>query len=151
MDRSKDSRDAAAVALASLLFMPVSEVVHADEAKKDATTVKQLRAQDLTGIPGKEAVMFTVAYLPGGASLPHRHDADVFMYVLEGSIVTQLDGKAPLTLKAGETFYESPTDVLRTSANASNTHPAKFLMFMVKDKGQPASLSPAVSLRPNDG
>ena len=138
MDQSKDSRNAAAVALASLLFVPVGEVVQAEEPKKEATTVKQLLAQDLAGMPGKEAVMLAVEYPPGGASLPDRNDADVFVYVLEGSIVTQVDGKAPVTLRAGETFHESPTDFRRTSANASSTHPAKFLMFMVKDKGKPA-------------
>jgi quercetin dioxygenase-like cupin family protein len=139
MECPKDSRNAAVVALASLLFMPVGEVVRAEEAKKEPTTVKQLMAQDLAGIPGKEVVMLTVEYLPGGSSLPHRHDADVFVYVLEGSIVTQVDGKEPVTLKAGETFHESPTDIHRKSANASSTQSAKFLVLMVKDKGKPAT------------
>jgi len=139
MECSKDSRNAAVVALASLLFMPIGEVARAEEAKKEATTVKQLMTQDLAGIPGKEVVMLTVEYVPGGSSLPHRHDADVFVYVLEGSIVTQVDGQEPVTLKAGETFHESPTDVHRKSANASSSQPAKFLVLMVKDKGKPAT------------
>jgi quercetin dioxygenase-like cupin family protein len=134
-----ESRNAAAVALASLLFMPVGEVVRAEEPAKKEATVKPLMTQDLAGIPGKEALMLTVEYLPGGASMPHRHDADVFVYVLEGSIITQVDGKEPVTLKAGETFHEGPTDIHRKSANASANQPAKFLVFMVKDKGKPAT------------
>jgi quercetin dioxygenase-like cupin family protein len=139
MNRQMESRNAAAVALASLLFMPVGEVVRAEEPAKKEATVKPLMTQDLAGIPGKEALMLTVEYLPGGASMPHRHDADVFVYVLEGSIITQVDGKEPVTLKAGETFHEGPTDIHRKSANASASQPAKFLVFMVKDKGKPAT------------
>jgi quercetin dioxygenase-like cupin family protein len=138
MNRPVDSKGVAAFALASLLFLPGSAPVCAEESKS-ASVVKALMSQDLAGIPGKEAIVLTVEYLPGGVSMPHRHDADVFVYVLEGSIVTQVDGQEAKTLKAGETFHESPTDVHRKSANASSTQPAKFLVFMVKDKGKPAS------------
>ena len=98
-----------------------------------------LLTRDLAGIPGKEAVMLTVEMGPGQASKPHRHDADVFVYVLEGSIVMQAQGQEAKTLKAGETFHENPSDVHLVSANASKTQPAKFLVFMVKDKGKPAT------------
>ena len=107
---------------------------------KDAAVVKPLMTQDLTGVPGKEALMLTVEYLPGGASMPHRHGADVFVYVLEGSLIMQVDGKPPVTLGPGQTFYESPSDVHRQSANASKTAPAKFVVFIVKDKGKPVTL-----------
>ncbi len=101
--------------------------------------VKPLLQQDLPGIPGKEVVMSTVEYLPGGASMPHRHDAEVFVYVLEGSLLMQVDGKPPVTLGPGQTFHESPSDVHRQSANASKTAPAKFVAFIVKDKGKPVT------------
>ena len=106
---------------------------------KDSTKVQPLLTQDLADIPGKEVVVLTVTYLPGGASLPHRHDADVFVYVLEGSVVMQVDGKPPVTLGPGQTFHESPADVHRQSANASATKPAKFVVFMIKDKNKPAT------------
>jgi quercetin dioxygenase-like cupin family protein len=83
--------------------------------------------------------MLTVEYPPGGASKAHRHDADVFVYVLEGSVIMQVDGQQPVTLTSGQTFHESPTDIHRTSANASKTAPAKFLVFIVKDKGKPVT------------
>jgi quercetin dioxygenase-like cupin family protein len=117
---------------------------HADpadhtEQAKDRGTVQPLSTQDLADIPGKEVVMLTVTYLPGGASLPHRHDADVFVYVLEGSVVMQVDGQPAVTLGPGQTFHESPTDIHRQSANASATKPAKFVVFMIKDKNKPAT------------
>ena len=108
-------------------------------APPGAPTVAQLMARDLDGISNKEALLITVTYLPGGASLPHRHDAQVFVYVLEGAMTMQVDGSAPVTLRPGQTFYEGPQDVHRVSANASQTEPAKILVFMVKDKRKPAS------------
>jgi quercetin dioxygenase-like cupin family protein len=106
---------------------------------KDRGTVQPLLTQDLPDIPGKEVVMLTVTYLPAGASLPHRHDADVFVYVLEGSVLMQVDGQPAVTLGPGQTFHESPSDIHRQSANASATQPAKFVVFMIKDKNRPAT------------
>ena len=83
--------------------------------------------------------MSTVTYPPGGASPPHRHDAQVFVYVLEGELIMQVRGGAKVTLRPGETFYESPDDVHEVSANASKTAPAKFLVFIIKDKGAPTT------------
>ena len=99
--------------------------------------VAPLMAKDLAGVDGKEIIMSTVEYPPGGKSVPHRHDANVIVYVLQGTLSMQVDGHEPVTLKPGDTFYESPNDVHRVSANASKTEPAKFLVFMVKDKGKP--------------
>ena len=107
---------------------------------KNSGTVQLLLTQDLPDIPGKEVVVLTVTYLPGGASLPHRHDADVFVYVLEGSVVMQVDGQPAVTVGPGQTFHESPADIHRQSANASATQPAKFVVFMIKDKNKPATL-----------
>ena len=59
------------------------------------------------------------------------------VYVLEGSIVMQVKGGAAITLAPGQTFYEGPDDVHIVSRNASKTAPAKFVVFLVKDKGAP--------------
>lgn len=101
--------------------------------------VDTLIQKDLLGAPDKEILMITVEYVPGGASLPHRHDAQVFVYVLEGALTMQIEGTPPRVIRKGETFYESPTDVHQTSANASATAPAKILVFIVKAKGAPVS------------
>ena len=104
------------------------------------TKVSPLVTKDLAGVPGKEAVMLTVEYAPGAASSAHRHNANTFVYVLEGSVVMQVEGGKPVTLGPGETFYESPSDVHAVSKNASDSKPARFLVFFVKDKGAPALL-----------
>src|SRR5215467_1070975 len=108
-------------------------------AAQDAK-VTPLMTKDLTGIAGKEATMITVEYAPGGSSAEHRHNAHTFVYVLEGAMVMQVKGGKEVTLGPGETFYESPEDVHTVSRNASNTKPAKFLVFFVKQKGAPASV-----------
>jgi quercetin dioxygenase-like cupin family protein len=110
-------------------------VMQADDAK-----VTPLMAKDLTGIAGKEGSMVTVEYPPGASSLEHRHNAYTFVYVLEGSVVMQVKGGKEVTLGPGQTFYESPEDIHTVSKNASNTKPAKFLVFFVKDKGAPPTV-----------
>jgi len=100
--------------------------------------VTPLMSKELAGITGKEAVMLTVEYAPGASSTRHRHNANTFVYVLEGSIVMQVEGGKAVTLGPGETFYESPDDVHVVSKNASDSRPAKFLVFFVKEKGAPS-------------
>jgi quercetin dioxygenase-like cupin family protein len=104
-----------------------------------SAAVEQLMDEDLAGVPGKELLMLTVEYLPAGASLPHRHDAQVFVYVLQGELSMQIAGSPAVTLRQGETFYENPSDIHLVSANASKTAPAKILVFILKNKGAPVS------------
>ena len=102
-----------------------------------AADVKELFAIDLADYPSKESRMLEVSYPPGAQDAVHRHDAHAFVYVLEGEIVMQLKGQPPVTLKAGQTFYEGPTDVHVVGRNASNSAPARFLVVLLKAKGAP--------------
>ena len=116
------------LALACLM----SGTLVAQEAK-----VTPLFSKDLTEFPGKEGVMITVEYPPGSTDPIHRHNAHGFIYVLEGSIVMQVRGGKEVILTPGQTFYEGPSDVHVVGRNASQTKPAKFVVFFVKDKGAP--------------
>ena len=100
--------------------------------------VTTVLSKDLMDIPGKEGLMLTVEYPPGGSDPIHRHNAHAFVYVLEGSIVMQVRGGRETTLTPGQTFYEGPDDVHVVGRNASQTKPAKFVVLLVKDKGAPA-------------
>ena len=99
--------------------------------------VTPLMSKDLKDIPGREVVMITVEYAPGGSDPIHRHDAQAFVYMLEGSVVMELNGGKQVTLKPGETFYEGPDDIHTVGRNASSTKPAKFLALFIKNKGAP--------------
>ena len=99
--------------------------------------VTPLMSKDLTDFPGKEVLMITVEYPPGWSDPVHRHNAQAFVYVLEGSVVMQVKGGKQVTLTPGQTFYEGPDDVHLVGRNASTTKPAKFLVVLVKNKGAP--------------
>lgn len=122
------------VAQATLVgaFCLLSTFASAEDAK-----INPLLTKDLTGLAGKEGTMLMVEYAPGGSTDKHRHNAHTFVYVLEGSIVMQVEGGKAVTLGPGQTFYESPEDIHTVSKNASDSQPAKFLVFFVKDKGAP--------------
>ena len=100
-----------------------------------SATVQSLFSRDLEGIPGKELSVIAVDYAPGAMDPVHTHHAQALVYVLQGSIVMQVKGAAPVTLTPGQTFYEGPDDVHIVGRNASDTVPASFLVFLVKDKG----------------
>lgn len=105
-------------------------------AAQDAK-VTELLSKDLTNIPGKEGLMIMVEYPPGAADPVHRHYAHAFLYVLEGTVVMQVRGGKEVTLTPGQTFYEGLDDVHVVGRNASKTQPAKFIVFLVKEKGAP--------------
>ena len=100
--------------------------------------VTPVMSKDLPEVPGKEVLMITVEYPPSGKDPIHRHNAHGFIYVLEGTIVMQVKGGKEVTLKPGQTWYEGPEDVHVVGQNASTTKPAKFLVFLFKDKNAPA-------------
>ena len=105
-----------------------------------STEVSLILSKDLPNIPGKTGDILTVEYSPGESSSAHRHNANTFVYVLEGSISMQVKGGEMVTLQEGETFYENPDDIHTVSKNASQTESAKILVFFVKDSGKPASI-----------
>ena len=124
-----------ALVLVCLMSLPIGPL-HFQEGPKEAK-VTPLFSKDLADFPGKEGLMITVEYPPGSTDPIHRHNAHGFIYVLEGSIVMQVRGGKEVTLKPGQTFYEGPDDVHVVGRNASQTKPAKFVVFFVKDKGAP--------------
>jgi quercetin dioxygenase-like cupin family protein len=119
-------------ALPATLLCLISVLLSAQEP-----TVTPVLTKELPDLPGKELLVVTVDYAPGGADAVHRHNADALVYVLEGSVVEQVKGGKPVTLMPGQTFYEGPDDVHNVGRNASRTRPAKLLAILVKNKGAP--------------
>ena len=130
----------------TVLLLSVTSACAQNESKPDGaksaqdTIITPLISKEFANIAGKEGLMITVEYAPGASSPRHRHDAHTFVYVLEGSIVMQAEGGQAVTLGPGQTFYETPADIHAVSKNASATKPAKFLVFLLKDKGVPPVL-----------
>lgn len=109
---------------------------NAAAASPSKASAQEVTRRDVVDMPGKEVLIETVDYPPGVSSARHRHDAQVFVYVLQGQVVMQVQGGPRMTLGPGQTFYEGPSDIHSVSANASSTEPAKILVFMIKDKGK---------------
>jgi quercetin dioxygenase-like cupin family protein len=121
--------------ISKLILMLLCLMSVATEPKEAKVT--PIFSKDLADLPGKEGLMLTVEYPPGSTDPIHRHNAHGFIYVLEGSIVMQVRGGKETIVNAGQTFYEGPEDVHVVGRNASQTKPAKFVVFWVKDKGAP--------------
>ncbi len=124
--------------IANLFCLATLLCVGTATAKAPDPIVTPITTQALAAYPGKEVLVLTVDYPPGAADPVHRHDADALVYVLEGSIVMGVDGGKPVTLTAGQTFHEGPADLHTIGRNASDTKPAKFVVFLLKDAGKPA-------------
>jgi quercetin dioxygenase-like cupin family protein len=118
----------------------VKPAVEGETKASQETDTTPLISKPLPDFPGKEVVMVTVTYPPKSSGAVHIHNAHGFIYVLEGSIVVGVNGGEPVTLAPGQTFYEGPNDIHTISRNASKARPAKFLVFLIKDKDAPISV-----------
>jgi quercetin dioxygenase-like cupin family protein len=87
----------------------------------------------------QEMLVLEVNLAPGQESAPHRHNAHVFVYVLEGQVNMQVAGGELVTLGPGEMFYENPESIHAVSQNASATEPARILVHLIKTIGAPVS------------
>ena len=133
------------LALCGLLSMASAQAAPATPTAQKAApepVVREVMTQPLPDYPGKEALILTVEYPPGGADPVHRHDAHGFIYVLQGRIVMGVAGGREVTLGPGEAFHEGPQDLHTVGRNASQTEPARFVVFLLKDIGTPAVLPP---------
>jgi quercetin dioxygenase-like cupin family protein len=134
---------AVATIILTAVLQPARANTKANEGGKEASQearAAQVMSKLLPDFPGKEVVVLTVTYPPGSSGAVHRHNADAFVYVLEGSVVMGVNGDDPVTLTPGQTFYEGPNDIHTIGRNASKTKPAKFLVLLIKDKGAPISV-----------
>ena len=106
----------------------------AQPARPTGTTRVDLQHHDLS-IPGREVYQLRVDFAPGSAFPRHRHPGEEIIYVLEGSIQYDVDGKAPVILKAGDVLFV-PKGVIHAAKNAGTTNAAELGTYVV-DKGKP--------------
>ena len=111
-------------------------------AFSQSVVVRNLFQTDVADVSNQEIVVLEVNYPAGNDSPVHRHNAHTIVYVLEGTVIMQVEGSEPQTLGPGEIFYENPDDIHSMSRNASDTEPAKILVFFLKGKGA-ATTEPA--------
>ena len=117
-------------ALAGVILVMAQATVSAEDK------VSVLMKQNLADMAGKVATVLTVDYAPGAVSDAHVHPGSVFAYVLEGSVVSQVGDEKPMTYTKGQSWYELPKNPHLVSRNASQTEPAKLLVFLLSQEGE---------------
>ena len=123
--------------LATLFGVASSAFAHGPGTGDGEEKITILEQRTLPDAPGKTALVFTVEYAPGQQSIPHVHGGSVVAYVLEGAVISQLDGEPPVTYRAGQSWYETPRIGHLVSRNASNTKPAKLLVWILNEGDEP--------------
>jgi quercetin dioxygenase-like cupin family protein len=112
---------------------------HLAETPLASTPRQMLLTVPMPDMGDKEARMWVTELPPGAVTPKHHHPGHVVAYVLEGAIIHAVDGKEPVTLRAGQAWHEA-TEEMHLARNASATVPAKILAVQIADKGQPLGL-----------
>ena len=119
------------LAVGAVLGLLGSRMLTAQEPLKSGTV---LQRTELKSAPGNEAILVLRNVPPGGQSGKHTQSGNEIVYILEGSVIFEVQGKPPATLKAGEAFTTAAGEVHNVK-NASATAPAKALAFYIAKKG----------------
>jgi quercetin dioxygenase-like cupin family protein len=107
----------------------------------DSVRADDLMREPLVEMQNPEVTMLTLTLAPGATSHPHKHTGPVFAYILEGSILNQVDPEPARTYHRGDFFYEPPMHVHRQLKNLSATETAKILVVQVGEKGKEFTIS----------
>jgi len=108
--------------------------LHVARAQLPATKRTDLQRHDLS-VPGREVVQVRVDFAPGVAFGKHSHPGEEIVYVLEGSLEYQVEGKPPVTLKAGEVLF-IPAGTIHAAKNVASGNGAELATYVV-EKGKP--------------
>jgi quercetin dioxygenase-like cupin family protein len=118
----------------AVLLVASGFALYAARAQAPGITRTDLQRHDLS-VPGREVVQVRVDFAPGAAFARHSHPGEEIAYVLEGSLEYQFDGKAPVTLKAGDALY-IPAGTIHSAKNAGGGNGAELATYIV-EKGKP--------------
>jgi len=124
---------AAAVTAAAALCVPLM-AQERGSAKPNLVLREMVR-----GMPRgetQEVRVLTASFKPGDKTVFHTHRFPVTVYILEGAFTLELEGREPVTVKAGQALVEPP-NVKMTGYNRSSTEPLRVMIFYVSDPGTP--------------
>jgi quercetin dioxygenase-like cupin family protein len=103
-------------------------------------TRTEILRKPMSGLEGKELVVFLADIPPGGIAAHHYHPGDEAIYMLQGSLLFEPDQGQPFELKAGEITF-NPAKHAHKAKNTSASEPAKVLNCMIAEKGQPLAVN----------
>ena len=118
----------------AVLIVGSGLAVQMARAQQPGTKRTDLQRHDLSA-PGREVVQVRVDFAPGVAFGKHSHPGEEIVYVLEGSLEYQVEGKPPVTLKAGEVLF-IPAGTVHAAKNVGSGNGAELATYVV-EKGKP--------------
>ena len=118
----------------AVLIVVTSLALHAARAQQPGIKRTDLQRHDLSA-PGREAVQVRVEFAPGVSFPKHTHPGEEIIYVLEGSLEYQVEGKPPVTLKAGDVLF-IPAGTIHSAKNVGSGNGAELATYIV-EKGKP--------------
>ena len=127
-----------AVSLSSMVVGAIGANYVGAQGTPQITRTEILR-KPMSGLDGKEVVVFLADIPPGGVAGIHYHPGDEAIYMLQGSLLFEPDKEKPFELKAGEITF-NPAKHVHKAKNTSATEPAKVLNCMIAEKGQPLAV-----------
>jgi quercetin dioxygenase-like cupin family protein len=119
---------------AATLIAASGLALHMAQAQLAGTKRIDLQRHDLSA-PGREVVQARVEIAPGVTAARHSHHGEEIIYVLEGVLEYQIDGKPPVTLKAGDVFFV-PAGAIHSAKNVGTGTGAELATYVV-EKGKP--------------
>jgi quercetin dioxygenase-like cupin family protein len=123
----------AALTMGSTLTLYMAQPTKA-QAQAPGITRNELQRHDMS-ISGREAVQVIVGFAPGVVAPRHSHPGEEIVCEVEGSLEYRLDGRAPVTLKAGEVLF-IPAGTIHEVKNVGGGHAAELATYIV-EKGKP--------------
>jgi len=126
------------VSLAGIAVGAIGATYVSAQGAAQITRTEILR-KSMSGLEGKEVVVFLADIPPGGVAARHYHPGDEAIYMLQGSLSFEPDHDQPFELKAGEITF-NPAKHIHKAKNTSPSEPAKVLNCMIAEKGQPLAI-----------
>ncbi|MGC2824442.1 MAG: cupin domain-containing protein [Pseudolabrys sp.] len=121
-------------AITTVLMIATGSVMPAAQTPQAGTKRTDLQRHDLS-VPGREAIQVRVDIGPGEVAPRHRHPGEEIIYVLEGSLAYEVEGKPPVTLKAGDVLF-IPYGTVHSARNVGTVNAAELATYVV-EKGKP--------------
>ena len=118
----------------AVLIVGSGLALHVARAQQPGIKRTDLQRHDLS-VPGREVVQVRVDIAPGVVAAKHNHPGEEIVYVLEGLLEYEVEGKPPVTLKAGEVLF-IPTGAVHTAKNVGSGNAAELATYIV-EKGKP--------------
>jgi quercetin dioxygenase-like cupin family protein len=118
----------------AVLLVARGVAIHEAQAQQSGIKRTDLQRHDLS-IPGREVIQVVVELGPGVSAAKHTHPGEEIIYVLEGSLEYEVEGKPPVTLKAGDVLF-IPAGTVHSARNVGTANGAELATYVV-ETGKP--------------